>query len=141
MSGAEAADTMHLFGMDYSAQVWSQCWREWNATSLVLWTPGNRTGLLAAAGKIRCLAFGLDETHVELLDYVLTCEFAKNLAQNEFADQLAKLAKTVSPSAASKKNQKKPKAKTKKEKEDDADEHEEAGEEEEEEEEEEIAHP
>ena len=72
------------------------------------------------------------------MNYVLTCQFAKNLAQNEFADQLAKLAKTASPNAASKKNQKKPKANKEKEEEDDDDEKEE---EEEAEEEEEIAHP
>ena len=59
---------------------------------------------------------------------------AKNLAQNEFADQRAKLAKTASPSANSTKTKK---TKAKEEEDDDV----EIEEEEEEEEEEEIAHP
>ena len=75
-------------------QVWSQCWREWQATSIVVWTPGNGTPLLAAAGKIRCLSFGLDDCHVELLNYLITCAFAERLSTNEFAEQLKKLANT-----------------------------------------------
>ena len=91
---ADAADVTHLFGTDYSVQVWSQCWREWQATSIVVWTPGNGTPLLAAAGKIRCLSFGLDDCHVELLNYLITCAFAERLSTNEFAEQLKKLANT-----------------------------------------------
>ena len=99
---ADAADVTHLFGTDYSVQVWSQCWREWQATSIVVWTPGNGTPLLAAAGKIRCLSFGLDDCHVELLNYLITCAFAERLSTNEFAEQLKQLAKTAKESDAKK---------------------------------------
>ena len=69
-----------LFSNDYHGSVWSACWREWGAKQGIVFTPGNgMAGVQAVQEEFPLLLLGMNEEHVQLLEYFVDCSVAMAL--------------------------------------------------------------
>ena len=73
-----------MLSKDYHPDVFRQGFREWGANGAVIFTSGNGTPALAAAlEKLPTLAFGIDESHANILQYSLEKAMARHIARHE----------------------------------------------------------